>query len=129
MEQEKRRLDRRNFALYMGVVDELSGKLLGTLVDISTGGFKLESKREVPLNIDVRLRIEHTNEISSKSFITFVARTRWCQRDVIDPSTYNIGFQIVDMTPADYDIFVQMFNTYGSNAKSRLSSNSDYFWY
>lgn len=128
MDEDKRQLDRRNFALYMGVLDELSGKLLGTLLDISTGGFKLESKREIPLNIDIRLRIEHTNEISNKNFITFTARTRWCERDSYDRSIFNIGFQIVDMTPADYDIFVQMFNSYGSKTRTNFKSNPDYFW-
>ncbi len=128
MDEDKRQLDRRNFALYMGVLDELSGKLLGTLLDMSTGGFKLESQREIPLNIDIRLRIEHTNEISNKNFITFTARTRWCERNSYDRSIFNIGFQIVDMTPADYDIFVQMFNSYGSKTRTKFKSNPDYFW-
>lgn len=128
MNLEKRRLDRRDFSLYMNVLDELTGKVLGTLIDISTGGFRLESKRPVPLNVDIRLRIEHTNEISSKSFIVFTARTRWCQRDSIDRSIYNIGFQITDMIPSDFDIFVQMFNSYGSKSRNGTKSAPDYFW-
>ncbi len=125
---EKRQLTRRNFALYMSVIDEHSGKILGILSDISTGGFKLESKLPIPVNINIRLRIEHTNEISNKSQMTFTACARWCERDQFDSSSYNIGFQIVDMTPSDYDIFVQMFNTYGSKTNRGSGGHSDYFW-
>ena len=125
---EKRQLTRREFSLYMSVIDEHNGKILGTLSDISTGGFKLESKRPIPVNINIRLRIEHTNEISSKDHIIFTARARWCECDQFDSSIYNAGFQIVDMTPSDYDIFVQMFNSYGSKTNHSSSGNSDYFW-
>jgi hypothetical protein len=123
---EKRQLTRREFSLYMSVIDEGSGKTLGTLSDISTGGFKLESRTAIPLNVNLRLRIDHTHEISTKKYIAFTARARWCQRDQIDRFSYNIGFQIVDMTPSDYDIFVQMFNSYGTSRGSE--GHQDYFW-
>ena len=128
MDQERRELHRRDFSLYMNVFDELTGKLVGTLLDISTGGFRLESKHAIPLNINIRLRIDHTHEISSKKYIAFIARARWCERDLQDPSSYYIGFQIVDMTPADLDIFVQMFNSYGSKKNINSRDSSDYFW-
>jgi hypothetical protein len=128
MSEDKRILSRRDFSIYMRVFDELTSKVVGTLVDISTGGFKLESKHQVPLNVNIRLRIEHTDEISSKPYVVFTAKAKWCRPDPIDPTTYNVGFQIVEMAPSDADIFLQMFNSYGSKTNKQGRGNTDYFW-
>jgi hypothetical protein len=119
MGEERRQLSRRNFSYYMRVMDEADGKLLGHFSDISTGGFKLDSGKPVQINKDYRLRIDQTGEISNKSYITFTARARWCSVDSIDPNLYNVGFQITNMTPGDYDIFVKMFSTYGVQGLSK----------
>jgi hypothetical protein len=114
MVTEQRKLSRRQFSYYMRVLDEATGKLIGHFSDISTGGFKLDSTKPVPVNVDFRLRIEQTGEISNKSYVTFTARAKWCRVDVFDPNLYNVGFEIIDMSPIDYDIFVKMYSTYGA---------------
>ena len=116
---DRRQLSRRNFSYYMRVMDESTGKLVGHFSDISTGGFKLDSSRTVSINTNYRLRIDQTGEISNKSYITFTARARWCNVDAFDPNMYNVGFQIINMNPGDYDIFVKMFSTYGVQNFSR----------
>jgi len=113
MVAERRKLSRRNFSYYMRVLDETTGNLVGHLSDISTNGFKLDCPKPIPLKVDLKLRIDQTGQISSKSYMTFSARALWCQLDQLDPNLYNVGFQIVNMTPGDYDIFLKMFNTYG----------------
>ena len=128
MGDERRKLSRRDLSYYMRVMDEHTGKLVGHVSDISTGGFKLDSKYSVPLNIDLRLRIDQTGSISSKSFIVFTARAKWCQRDPFDPTMYNVGLQVMDMTPSDLDILVEMFNTYGTQKASSPQNNADYLW-
>jgi len=128
LKAERRKLDRKNFTYYMRVLDEATGELVGQLSDISTGGFKIESATAIPLGAIFRLRIDQTREISNKAYLLFTARVRWCQRDMYDPTIYNIGFQLVDMTPGDYDIFVKMFNEYGVKKQSHHKSNSDYIW-
>ena len=57
MVTDRRKLLRRNLSYYMRVLDEVSGKLIGHLSDISTGGFKLDCSRPVPLKKDFRLRL------------------------------------------------------------------------
>jgi hypothetical protein len=128
MSQERRKLARKNFSYYMRVLDEVTGKLVGQLSDISTGGFKIESSQAIPVDVNFKLRIDQTGEISNKSHLTFTAVTKWCQRDMYDPTIYNVGFQLIDMTPADYDIFVKMFNAYGAQQTAHHKSNSDYIW-
>lgn len=128
MSSERRKISRKLLSYYMRVLDEHSGELIGQLADISTGGFKLECTQRLPIGATYNLRIDQTGEISPKSYITFSARTRWCQRDPYDPTVYNVGFQILDMTPADYDIFIMMFNTYGVQKQAHHKTNSDYIW-
>jgi len=110
---ERRRVIRKNFSYYMRIMDEMTGNLLGHFSDISTGGFKIDSSSPVAVNSSYRLRIDQTGEISNKSHISFSARARWCNVDPFDPNLYNVGFQITEMTPSDYDIFIKMFSTYG----------------
>ncbi|GJQ36557.1 MAG: PilZ domain-containing protein [Anaerolineales bacterium] len=128
MANNKRKLPRRNFSYYMRVLDKHTGDLIGQISDMSTGGFKLESSTPVAVGLTMELCIDQLSEISGKSFIIFTARTRWCERDPYDPTIYNVGFQLVDMTPADYDIFVKMFNSYGEQKQAHHKSNTDYIW-
>ncbi len=123
MVSERRKLSRRNFSYYMRVMDDATGKLIGHLSDISTNGFKLDCQKPIPLKVDFRLRIDQTDQISTKSYMSFSARAVWCQLDQFDPNTYNVGFQIVNMTPSDYDIFLKMFNTYGMHKNSGQENN------
>jgi len=122
---ERRQLLRRKFSYYMCVVDDATGKMVGHFSDISARGFKLDSIKPVPTNMDFRLRVEQTGEISNKNYITLTARAKWCIVDVFDPNIYNVGFQIMDMTPADYDVFTKMYSAYGSQGYTQ-QNNSNY---
>lgn len=128
MANEKRKLPRRNFSYYMRVLDKNTGELIGQISDISTGGFKLESSTPIAVGLNMDLCIDQVGELSGKNFIIFSARTRWCDRDPYDPTIYNVGFQLVEMTPSDYDIFVKMFNSYGEQKRAHHKSNTDYIW-
>jgi hypothetical protein len=127
MPAERRKLDRRNFSYYMRVMDELTGKLVGHLVDISTGGFKLDSSTSVPLNKDYRLRLDLPGDISSNGFMIFSARSRWCRPDEIDSTAFNVGFQITNMMPGDFEIFSRIFERYGAQGAAKKKSD-DYLW-
>jgi hypothetical protein len=60
--------------------------------------------------------------------MVFVARSRWCHRDHIDPNTFNIGFEIVNMAPGDLVIFQRMFDKYGTESRKSSKSSDDYLW-
>jgi hypothetical protein len=110
----------------MRLMDDRTGELVGHLTDISTNGFKMDSRRAIAPNTDFNFRIELTNEIANKTYMVFSARSRWCQRDNIDPNSYNVGFQITNITPGDLDIFARMFDKYGTQNAGRNST--DYLW-
>lgn len=126
---ERRQVNRRQFSYYMRVIDEATGQLLGHLSDISTGGFKLDSQKPIPLNARYVLHIDLNQDIAEKQFMIFSAISRWCHHDQIDPTSYNVGFQILEMSPVDMDVFLRMFEAYGtSQNKSVQKSDMDYLW-
>lgn len=124
----KRKINRRDFTYYMPVTDDLTKQLLGYLSDISTVGFKLDSKKEIRPGQDFRLHIELTAEIANKTSMVFIARSKWCHRDHVDPNTFNVGFEIINISPSDMDIFQLMFEKYGSQNTIRGKSSDDYMW-
>jgi hypothetical protein len=127
---ERRQVDRRQFSYYMRVTDESTGHLLGHLTDISSGGFKLDCQKAVIPNARYALHIDLTPEVAQKQFMIFSAISRWCERDRLDPTSFNVGFQILEMTPGDLDIFTRMFEMYGTkqNSNSNRNSKQDYLW-
>jgi hypothetical protein len=125
---DKRKIARRDFTYYMQVTDDISKKLIGYLTDISTGGFRLDSLKQIPAGQDFRMQIQLTSDIADKNSMVFIARSRWCHTDHVDPNTYNVGFEIIDMTPSDRVIFQRMFDKYGSQSTFKSRSSDDYRW-
>jgi hypothetical protein len=97
----------------MRVFDEMTGEVIGHLADISTTGFKIDTKKPIPPNAQIRMRIENTGQLGDKDYVTFVASARWCNRDEFNLSMYNAGFQLTAIEKNDYDIFLKMFDEYG----------------
>lgn len=125
---DKRKINRRDFSYYMQVTNEANKELLGYLSDISTGGFKLDSPKKIAPGQDFRLHIELTPEIAEKNSMVFIARSKWCQPDNIDPTSFNVGFEIINMSASDMAIFQRMFDKYGSENRMRNRSSDDYLW-
>ncbi len=124
----KRKINRRDFTYYMPVTDDLTKQLLGYLSDISTGGFKLDSQKEIKPGQDFRLHIDLSAEIADKTSMVFIARSKWSHRDHVDPNTFNVGFEIINISPSDMAIFQRMFEKYGSQNTTRSKSSDDYMW-
>ena len=125
---DKRKIARRDFTYYMQVTDELSKQLIGYLTDISTGGFRLDTSKQIPAGQDFRMQIQLTSDVADKNSMAFVARSKWCHPDHVDPNTYNVGFEIVQMAPGDMVIFQRMFDKYGSEKRSKGKRSNDYLW-
>jgi hypothetical protein len=119
MGNERRKLNRKDFSYYMRLIDSDTQELVGHLVDISSGGFKLDSQTKIPLNKDFRFRMDLTNEVANKPSMVFVARSKWCEVDPLDPFLYNVGFQLISISPGDIEIFNRMMEKYGSKPEDK----------
>ena len=126
---ERRNVERRKFSYYMQLIDSETEKLVGHLVDISSGGFKLDSQNPIPVDKDFRFRMDLTSEVSNKPSMTFLARSKWCEVDPLDPFIYNVGFQLVNIAPGDLEIFNRMMEKYGSSTKNdRVDKRRSNLW-
>jgi hypothetical protein len=110
---KRSRPDRREFFYYQKVMNNDTQRVIGHLADIGSGGFKLDSQEPLPVNTDFHLRMDLTSEVADKPFMVFVARSRWCRVDPLDPYVYNVGFQFIHISPGDLEIFIRMMEKYG----------------
>ena len=118
---KRQRQVRKDFSYYMQLIDHDTQEMVGHLADISSGGFKLDSQSPIPPNKDFRFRLGLINEVSDKPNIVFVARSKWCQVDPLDPFCYNVGFQLINISPGDLEIFNRMIERYGTK-KEKIRS-------
>ena len=125
---DKRKIDRRDFSYYMQVKDEGTKQTIGYLSDISSGGFKLDCPKEIPPGRDFRMQLDLTADIADKNSMVFIARSKWAKPDFVDPNTFNVGFELVNIAPSDMLIFQRMFEKYGTQRASRNKRADDYLW-
>jgi len=113
----------------MQLVDSDTQKMVGHLVDISSNGFKLDSQAPIPLDKDFRLRMDLTSEVADKPAMAFVARSKWCEVDPLDPFIYNVGFQLINISPGDREIINRMIEKYGKKSKEdRIDKRRSNLW-
>jgi hypothetical protein len=97
----------------MRVLDDDTQEILGHMVEVGAQGLQLETTVPLPLQKDYYLRLELTPELGNKPYIVFIARTRWCKMDVIEPNLYHVGFGISEIMPDDKQIFLRVLAKYG----------------
>jgi hypothetical protein len=119
---QRDRPERKEFFYYKQLMNPVTRQVEGHLADISVGGFKLDSQHPIPVNMDFQFLMNLTCEVADKPSMVFVARSRWCRVDPLDPYVYNVGFQLVSIAPEDREIFIRMFEKYGRDP-SKVSVN------
>lgn len=111
---ERRTVPRKKFRLYLQVMNDDTNEQLGHMIEVSSTGLQLESSSKLPLETDYYLRLELTPELADRPYIVFIARSKWCRTDEIQPNLYRIGFAVVEILPDDRQIFVNLVQKYGS---------------
>jgi hypothetical protein len=112
--QERRRLDRRNLSYYLPVQDKDTQKIIGHLVDISPVGFLMSAKIPIQTDRNYNLRLDFMEEIAGKASLEFIARSKWCRSDSIQPFIYNAGFEITAIAPDGIEIIKRIVEKYGT---------------
>ena len=111
---ERRTTPRKKFSFYMRVLDDDTQETLGHMVEVGAIGLQLETIVPLPLQKDYYLRLELTPDISDRPFIIFIARTKWCKMDDIEPNLYRVGFEIAEIMPDDKEVFLRLLAKYGN---------------
>jgi PilZ domain len=110
---ERRTTPRKKFSFYMRVLDDDTHEILGHMVEVGSTGLQLETIVPLPLQRDYYLRLELTPELGDRPYIVFIARTKWCRIDDIEPNLYHVGFQVIEIMPDDKQIFLRVLAKYG----------------
>jgi hypothetical protein len=125
----RNRPQRKDFAYYMQMMDAETQEILGHLADISSGGFKLDTRKPMPINQDVRFLMNLPGEVAHKPYMVFGARSRWCQIDPLDPCAYNVGYQLTNIFPEDLEIINRVMDKYGRDSEKRnIDLRRSYKW-
>ena len=112
--QDRRRFKRRSLSYYMLIADAITQETVGHLVDITPDGLMMDCPKAIPVEKDFHLRLDTMPDVADKLFITFVARSKWCKPDVIEPYLFDVGFKIVSITPHDADIIRRISDKYAA---------------
>jgi len=115
---ERRKIARHSISYYLRIIDVGANQMLGHLADLSVTGLRLDSQKPIPVKKEYRLRINTTTDVADKDFIEFVACTRWCKIDRIQPGLYNVGFEIIKLDPDDAKIIQRIVEKYSARENS-----------
>jgi hypothetical protein len=105
---ERRTVPRKKFNLYLRVMNDDTGTQMGHVIEVSATGLQLETTAPLPLEQDYYLRLELTPELADRPYIVFIARSKWCRVDDIQPNLYHVGFAVAEILPEDKPIFVNL---------------------
>ena len=111
---ERRTTPRKKFSMYMRVLNDDTAEIMGHMIEIGAIGFRLETVGQLPLNQDYYLRLELTADVADVPYIVFIAETRWCEMDEIQPNLYQVGFELKEIMPEDKEIFLRVLEKYGN---------------
>ena len=114
MAEEGRALNRRHLIYYLEVNDLGSGELLGHLVDITTKGIKLVSKKPIETGKKFKLQMLLPEDYFHQRAVKFDAESLWSTNDV-NPDFYDTGFKVSQMNNEASDIITTLINQLGFN--------------
>ena len=110
----RRALKRRHLIYYLEVYDEDSDKFLGHLVDITTQGIKLVSKKPIETEKIFSLRMNLPEGYFDDKVLTFKAKSLWSGNDV-NPDFFDTGFMAPNLDPKAKETITDLVNQLGFN--------------
>ena len=102
--REKKKYSGKFFSIHNGTDNEF----VGYLIDISSEGMMILSKRVFPEGEALRLRINLPQEIKGSDELMVEARSVWCERDT-NPEYHRIGFSFTFTFPHHNDVIELLF--------------------
>ena len=112
MHDDRRKYKRRDLMYYSRVFDRRTGRVIGYIVDITPEGTMIISENPIEPDFQFRLRMDLPENISSRGFIDFEARSVWCKPDM-DPNFWATGFQLTQIQPESIELIERMVAEYG----------------
>jgi hypothetical protein len=111
---ERRSEDRKYLTYFSRVIDRKTGRLVGYMADLTTGGALLIADRELPTGTVLHLRMDLPDGFADKSHLNFNARVIWSRHDD-DPDFYKTGLQLYEIALQDLATIQRVLSDYGFN--------------
>lgn len=92
-ESETRIIKRRHLVYYLEVYNAETNELLGNLVDITTRGCKIVSRKAIPRDTIMMLKLLLPEGFFHEKELVFEARSVWSANDV-NPDFFDTGFEV-----------------------------------
>jgi hypothetical protein len=97
---------------YSRVSDGITGRQVGNLLNITSGGAMVLSEKPIEPQTKMQLHIELPEGIAEKSELVIDATSLWHQPD-INPEFFDVGFQFAQVSPTDQAIIQVLVEEYG----------------
>jgi hypothetical protein len=112
---ERRKAKRHKISYYLQVMDSSTNQVIGNLADVSKVGIMIDGREALPLNQEIRIRMDTTPDMANVLHIDFVARVKWCHVDASAPGIFDIGLEIINISPVNADVLAKIVEKYGSH--------------
>ncbi len=111
---EKRVHKRRHLVYYLRAVDNVTGRELGRVGDISPGGILLVSKNKIALQTEYEVGIELSDLENNNQYQQLIVKIvpMWAKKDV-NPDYMCIGSKFVDITEKDKLVIMDIIQSIG----------------
>jgi hypothetical protein len=110
---ERRRTPRKYLNYFSRVTEQRTGRMLGYLVDLHTGGALLVGNIPLDTNVEYELRIDLPEGFSTTNEMSIKARAVWVRPDD-DPEFYRIGLQLTQISLEDLVTLERLLSSYGA---------------
>lgn len=110
--QERRKYPRKDLLLFANVYESKSGRIIGTLLNITLEGAMVLSEDKIDSNKNMELHIKLPENFVQKKELIFVANSRWCAPD-INPEFFDVGYQFANVSEEDGQIIQAIIEKYG----------------
>jgi hypothetical protein len=109
---ERRKYPRKDLLLFANVYDSKSGKVIGTLLNITLEGAMVLSENRIDADHVMELHIKLPEDFVQKNELVFTANSRWCGPD-INPEFFDVGYQFANVSEEDARIIQTIIEKYG----------------
>lgn len=110
--QERRKYPRKDLLLFANVYDSKSGKIIGTLLNITLEGAMVLTENMIDRDNVMELHIKLPENFVKKNELVFTANSRWCAPD-INPEYFDVGYQFASVSEEDGKIIQAIIEKYG----------------
>ncbi len=109
--QERRKYPRKDLLLFANVFNSESGRIIGTLLNITFEGAMILSENQVDKGKVMELHIKLPEDFVQKNELVFSANSRWCAPD-INPEFFDVGYQFANVSEEDSRIIQAIIDKY-----------------